>query len=194
MASKNGVFIKWQRTLADIKNLPFGSNQLKRNEEGNLHCDSGPAYISPVRIIWYVNGRKPGPDCDIHGTTHYYYENIRIPKHFFTAPETVTIEEVLQNTNQEVRYVGLKIVGLDKVRKRAKIIHTDKKRKMELFQITGIFSEPLTYLKVLNSTPESDGTQKDYFLCVPPTMKQCKQAVAWTFGLDAEDYNPLQET
>jgi hypothetical protein len=65
---------------------------------------------------------------------------------------------------------------------------------MELFQVDGVFSEPLTYLKVLNSTPEVDGTQKEYFLCVPPTMKQCKQAVAWTFGLDAEDYNPCQET
>ena len=197
MAGKNdsiNAFQKWQQTLADIQKLPFGPLQEKRNEEGALHCADGPAYISPIRLTHYINGRKHGPDYDRFGTCHYYYENIRIPKHYFTNPEQVTVEEVLANTNQEVRYVGLKIVGLDKVRKRAKIVHTEKKSHMELFQIAGVFSEPLTYLKVRNSTPELDGSFKDYFLCVPPTMKRCKQAVAWTFGLEENDYNPEQET
>jgi hypothetical protein len=54
--------------------------------------------------------------------------------------------------------------------------------------------EPLVMVKVRNSTPEPDGAYKDYFLRVPPTMRTAREAVAWTFGLEAEDYKPTQET
>jgi hypothetical protein len=47
---------------------------------------------------------------------------------------------------------------------------------------------------VVNKTPEPDGSYKDYFLCVPPTMRTAREAVAWTFGLDADAYKPLVET
>ena len=33
-----------------------------------------------------------------------------------------------------------------------------------------------------------------YLLRVPPHMKTCKQAVAWTFGLEEIEYNPVKET
>lgn len=45
-----------------------------------------------------------------------------------------------------------------------------------------------------NSTPEPDGTFRDYFLRVPPGMVRAKQAVAWTFGVSEEDYYLENET
>jgi hypothetical protein len=74
------------------------------------------------------------------------------------------------------------------------IIHKDKKKNQILFQIKGIFGEPVSYVKVVNSTQEPDGTYKDYYLCVPPTVKTCQQAVAWTFRLEEQEYQPEQET
>ena len=194
---KNTGYEAWKARIKFFcQEFQFGPIKQIRNEEGNLHCDDGPASISPTRIIWYKNGRKHGIDADKWGSISYYYENVRIPPHFWTKPEQLTIEEVLAHPNAEVRYVGMKIIGMDKVMKskKTKIIHKDEKKGQVLFSIKGIFEEPVCYVKVVNSTAEPDGTFKDYYICVPPDMKSCKQAVAWTFGLEADDYNPGQET
>ena len=168
----------------------------KTNEEGRLHADGEPAYISPTRVSYYQNGRRHGLDADIFGTIHYYFDNIRIPPHYYTKPESLTVEEVLAHPNAEVRYVGMKALGMEKVleHKKTKVIHTDEESGMILFKISGVFEDPVCYLKVVNSTAEPDGTFKNYYLCVPPTMKTCKEAVAWTFNMTASEYSPSQET
>ena len=176
-----------------------------RNEVGNLHADHEPAWRSPTRVIWYQDGRKHGVDADRFGSIHYYFENIRIPPKYHQAisnPELLTVEEVLKHPNQEVKYVGMKIVGLERVmkHKNAKIIHRDDSKGQVLFTITGIFDEPVSYVKVVNSTAEPSGEFKNYFLCVPPPSEgitDCQKAVAWTFGFSpdkAKDYRPEQET
>lgn len=194
---KNSGFEAWKARLEYMeKEFPFGPTQKFTNEDGNLHRDDGPAFISPTRIIYYINGRKHGIDADKYGSINYYYENIRIPSHYFTKPENLSVEEVLEHKNAEVRYVGMKIIGMDKIlsHKGTRIVHKDTKKDMILFQFDGGLTEPINYLKVVNSTQESDGSYKNYYLCVPPDMKTCKQAVAWTFGIDEKKYNPSQET
>jgi hypothetical protein len=54
--------------------------------------------------------------------------------------------------------------------------------------------EPLVMVKVVNATPEADGSFKDYFLRVPPTVQTAREAVAWTFGKAADDYGPVKES
>ena len=194
---KNNGFDAWKARLDFFSTeYPFGPIQRFTNEEGNLHKDDGPAYITPTRITWYRNGRKHGLDADKWGSISYYYEGVRIPPHFYTKPDSLTITEVLAHPNTEVRYVGIKIVGMDRVLEsnNTTIIHKDKQKNQILFQIKGIFDEPVSYVKVVNSTQEPDGTYKDYYLCVPPTVKTCQQAVAWTFRLEEQEYQPEQET
>jgi hypothetical protein len=48
--------------------------------------------------------------------------------------------------------------------------------------------ESLMMVKVVNSTPEPDGSFKDYFLRVPPTMARAREAVAWTFAMPEAEY------
>jgi len=194
---KNNGFDAWKARLDFFSTeYPFGPITRFTNEEGNLHKDDGPAYITPTRITWYRNGRKHGLDADKWGSISYYYEGVRIPPHFYTKPDSLTITEVLAHPNTEVRYVGIKIVGMDRVLEsnNTTIIHKDKQKNQILFQIKGIFDEPVSYVKVVNSTQEPDGTYKDYYLCVPPTVKTCQQAVAWTFRLEEQEYQPEQET
>ena len=205
---KNTGFDAWKARLDYMnKEFPFSKPEegivTIKNEEGRLHADNEPAWRSPTRIMWYRDGRKHGVDADIYGSITYYYENIRIPPKYHQAvadPELLTVEEVLKHTNQEVRYVGMKIVGFDRImkHKNCKIIHKDEKKGQVLFTISGIFEEPVAYVKVVNSTAEPTGEFKNYFLCVPPPsegIKNCAAAVAWTFGFkNAEDYHPEQET
>jgi hypothetical protein len=47
-------------------------------------------------------------------------------------------------------------------------------------------------VKVVNSTPEPDGSFKDYLLRVPPDIRTPREAVAWTFATD--DYRPAVQT
>jgi hypothetical protein len=131
MASKNKGFDAWIARLEYMtKEFPFTTEGIKeiRNEVNNLHADHEPAWRSQTRIIWYKDGRKHGVDADRFGSIFYYYENIRIPPKYHQAisdPELLTVEEVLGHPNQEVRYVGMKIVGFDRVvkHKNCKIIH-----------------------------------------------------------------------
>lgn len=201
---KNAGFEAWKTRLEYMsKEFPFSKQEegilTIRNEEGRLHADNQPAWRSPTRIIWYRDGRKHGIDADIYGSINYYYENIRIPSKYHQAvsnPDLLTVEEVLSHQNAEIKYVGVKIIGYDKIRnhKSCRLLDTCEKTGMELFSISGIFTDPVCILKVINSTPESDGSFKNYYLTVPPDMKKAKQAVAWTFRMTPEEYSPSQET
>jgi hypothetical protein len=199
---KNSKFEEWKSRLKYMKKeFPFAKSGLiqLKNEAGNLHSDVEPAWRSTTRIIWYKDGKRHGIDADIHGSMFYYYEGIRIPTKFYQAitnPELLTVEDVLTHTNAECRYVGIKIIGHERIRssKNCKLIDSCNQTGMELFSISGVFTDPVLYLKVINSTIEHDGSYKNYYLCVPSNMKKCKQAVAWTFRMDANDYKPLQET
>lgn len=197
---KNKGYEAWVARLKFF-NGEFNFGPVKRilNEDGRLHCDTGPAYVSPTRIMWYKNGRQHGMDADKFGSILYYYEGVRIPPHFFTKPEDVTVKEVLRHPNAEVKYVGMKIVGLDNIMAMptTKVVHRDVDqfgRERVLFQIPKIFEEPTLYVKVVNSTAEPDGSFKNYFLCVPPNMKTCVEAVAWTNYMKADKYAPSQES
>ena len=37
-------------------------------------------------------------------------------------------------------------------------------------------------------------THQRHFLCAPPMVTTCREAIAWTFGLEAQEYHPLLET
>ena len=201
---KNTGFNAWKARLEYMnKEFPFSKPEegiiTIKNEEGRLHADKEPAWRSPTRIMWYRDGRKHGVDADIYGSITYYYENIRIPPKYYRAmnnPELLTVEEVLKHNNQEVKYVGMKIVGFDRIMKskNCKIIHKDEKTDQILFEIKGVFDDPIKYVRVWNSTAEPDGSFKPYYLCVPPETRTCKQGVAWTFRMTEEEYQPSQET
>jgi hypothetical protein len=59
-------------------------------------------------------------------------------------------------------------------------------------------SEPMVLLKVVNSTPEPDGTFADYYLRVPPDQTNVREALTWTFNgneaLGSQPYEPLVQT
>jgi hypothetical protein len=46
-------------------------------------------------------------------------------------------------------------------------------------------------VEVVNGTPEKDGSHKHYFLRVPARMRSAREAVAWTYGLTADEYPGL---
>jgi hypothetical protein len=49
-------------------------------------------------------------------------------------------------------------------------------------------------VEVVNATAEPDGSQKTYFLRVPPETRTAREGVAWTFGMAEQEYAPEVET
>lgn len=178
--------------------LPPGSQPIfRRNEEGRLHSDKMPAYQSSTRITWYRDGKRHGLDGDIFGSMVYYWRGVLIPQHYYIDSSNLDLTNVLLHPNVEVRSVGLEIYGYERmVADRSFIkIHRDSDKEMSLyrFESPGLH-EPLVVIQLKNSSPEKDGTYKLYFICVPPNMKTCQQAVAWTFDKEINEYHPSIET
>jgi hypothetical protein len=55
-------------------------------------------------------------------------------------------------------------------------------------------TETYTVVKVINSSPELDGSFKPYYIRVQNHIHSAHQAVAWTFGMTTFDYYPQIET
>jgi len=200
---KKGVFMRsqanrWKKILSVIReSYPFGPMETKTDLIGRLHNSPEEfAVISPTRCTQYFEGVRHGLDVDIWGTTFFYFKDRLVPKRYILEPETLTIQEVLAEENTELRYVGMLAIGFENLLNDpvAKVIDTDTKKSQVLFQIEGIYRSPVTYIRVKNASKEPDGTYKFYYLCVPPHMTKCNEAVAWTFRKTPETYHPVLET
>lgn len=169
---------------------------LNRDAQGRLHSLTEKAIEYPDGTGWYY----------IHGI---HIEDERIILH----PETLTVDEILNTTNLELKRVMMtEIYGLDRfvTDSGATVIHQDKWGTLYRKEIPG--DVDLLMVKVINSTPEQDGSFKPYFLRVHPECRPmfrgkdgnytfgepqkltAKNAVASTFGRKGSDYNPVFES
>jgi hypothetical protein len=75
---------------------------------------------------------------------------------------------------------------------RARPISEDRFGK--LYRIATYSGESLAFVQVTNSTPDADGTHRHYLLRVPPSIGTAREAVAWTFRSQPNEYRPTLET
>ena len=151
-------------------------NVLKLDDKGRPHCLSGPAIAYPDGWeIYAVNG-------------------VRVPEYVVKYPQEISVEKIHETNNVEVRRVMVERYGPGRYLQDAgaTAVHTDKYGT--LYRVEQIGDEPLVMVKVTNSTPEPDGHFKDYWLRVPSDMTIAHEAVAWTFNLTAEEYQPVFES
>lgn len=111
------------------------------------------------------------------------------------GPEMVTVFR-----NVLARKEAIDRIGFQKfINKGIATLIDDDPEFGQLYQLPGETpSEPMILLKVVNSTPDPDGTFSDYYLRVPPDMTSAREAVRWTFhgddALGAQPYAPLIQT
>jgi hypothetical protein len=109
-------------------------------------------------------------------------------------PETITVAEILAERNAERRRVLLERFGFERFMPAAGAAEVDRDRdaggERQLLRLKLDGDEDLVCVAV--SCPS---TGRRYLLRVPPTMRTCRQAVAWTAGFDDPNlYAPLVET
>ncbi len=143
---------------------------------GRLHNETGPAL------------------CFSDGFAAHVFHGVAVERRIVEHPGTITLSEIDQASNIELRRVLLERYGQARYLQDsgAEVIHQDDFGI--LYRKPMGSDEPLVMVKVVNSTREPDGSYKDYFLRVPPHMKTAREAVAWTFGFEEEDYSPAAES
>lgn len=130
--------------------------------------------------ITYPDGRK-----------EYHSHGVQLPDFVILHPEKITILHIQKENNTEVRRVMLEKYGYAKYLKNTNAELLAQDRFGKLWSVPVQNDEPLVMVEVLNSTPEPDGSIKTYFLRVPPNTKTCQEGIAWTFGLERGQYDPV---
>ncbi|KHD76998.1 hypothetical protein MB27_14275 [Actinoplanes utahensis] len=149
---------------------------LERDNVGRLHRGEGAALEYP----------------DGYGL--WAWRGMPIPAGLAAELPTLTVDRIRREDNAEIRRVMLEHFGYDRYLRDAGARErgTDEAGTLWWLDLPG--DEPLVMVEVVNATPEPDGTSRVYWLRVPPSTRTAREGVAWTFGLTAEEYQPLIQT
>jgi hypothetical protein len=127
---------------------------------------------------------------------------VRVSRQVVETPETLTTEQILGETNAEVRRVMIDRFGAERLLEQADTRVLDEVHEppfpglldAKLYRLDVPDDEAIVMVKCRNSSPEQDGSFKDYWLRVDPQCKTAHEALAWTWGMDVNEYRPLVET
>ncbi len=170
---------------------------IRRSNNNALHCDSGlPAVDLPNLKQWFVEGklhRSDGPAV-VSGTGRmYFWRGIYISSKMWEECPTYAGADILGIANLELRRAVLEKVGYDKFLDVAKVVDEGQGDFAEcvLYSMKITDEQPpddvVKFVKLKNSSPEPDGTYKNYFLRVPPDKTTVASAVKWSFGFGDKD-------
>ncbi|MCH2214032.1 MAG: hypothetical protein MK086_02565 [Flavobacteriales bacterium] len=152
---------------------------ISKNDELVLHNEDGPA------VQWK------------DGTSLCFWNGVEIPLKLICHPEKVTSEDILKETNAEVRRCYQEALGSEKFGSLLGLEALDRKsdrfgnelilyRTKERDKLAGGY---IYFAKVV-----CPSTGRIYFLCVPPGFNTVEEAVSWTFGKTPGEYQPIIET
>ena len=132
------------------------------------------------------------PDSLQH--TRLRWRGVRIDQRVAFQPERLTVSEILQERNTELRRVKIERMGTLEFARQANARVLDEDRDpggpRRLLRIDLLEDEPLVGLNC-----RCPSTGREYLLRVPPQTLTCHQAAAWIAGFDdPSDYHPDHET
>lgn len=178
-----------------------GARWFVRRDRGQLSAPGGPAVVTPTVKQYWLDGRLHRPDGPAvitpSGTRCYFWRGVFVPREAIMDPRSKAPTEILSIENAEVRRAWLESYGLEDALKelldsrQASIIHEQTNPPRRLWKILARDVDEQYYVYVEVTCPSTD---RVYHLRVPPTIRTCSSAVAWTFDLDSKDYVPTIES
>jgi hypothetical protein len=145
---------------------------LECDAEGRLHCATGRAIVYP------------------DGWGFYAWHGVQVPEWVIMRKAPWTREDFFGTGNIEIRRVIQEMMGDQFIWEiGAKFIHSGPRGVLYEVQLPNDPERVARYVQVHDAS-----TMRVYYLRVPPKTPTADDAVAWTFGLTANEYGPLQET
>lgn len=145
--------------------------RLERDEQGRLHCANGPC--------WQYRD----------GWDFYAWHGVRVPAEVILQPEQLTKDDWLKETNVEVRRVIQERMPDFVEQIGARFLNGGERGCLYEVDLGNDPEKVAHYVQVADPS-----TERWYYLRVPPTITSADEAVAWTFGLSEQAYQPEQET
>lgn len=171
------------------------------NECGLIYMHRDFCVVSEYPVEFHVNGNgalhnDEGPSLRWRdGWQLYHLDGTRLNRQLVEAPESITIDDIENEENIEIRRLMLNRYGIKEYLLDVGSKEIDRDEYGVLYRrVVHDSLEPLAMVEVTNSTPEADGTFKKYFLRVPPHITTARAAVAWTFNMKDDEYNPVLQT
>lgn len=130
------------------------------------------------------------------GMKLHFWRGIRVRPELIEQRSSLTAVQVNAERNMEMRRIMIEMLGPEKFLQDtgAKPIQEDEFGSLYKFGGRLGFGDDITMVRVINSTAESDGSRKVYWLRVPPDVRTAKGAVAWSFNTSEDEYQPVVET
>ena len=157
----------WFIPCASLCLMSERHHTLRRDDEGRLHCATGPAVAYP------------------DGWEIYAWRGTVVPGEWITNPSDIAPETALTWPNMEQRRAASEIIGWDRVLAQldARTIDTDGDPEIgELVEVTLPDVGRERFLRV------RCGTGRAFALPVPPDMPTALAAQAWTWGLSEAEF------
>lgn len=161
------------RGCTGIESLPNDLRVFSWIDLGGTQVSSLPDSVASIELRW---------------------RGARVEERLITQPETITLEEIQETRNVEVRRALLDRYGMERFVRdsNAKVLDsdTDVGGPRELLSIELPHDEPLVCV-----TYQCPSTGRQYITRVPPRTRTCHQAVAWIAGFnDPDDYKLIAES
>ncbi|MGO8954074.1 MAG: DUF6745 domain-containing protein [Rhodomicrobium sp.] len=146
---------------------------VRTDAKGRLHSSSGPA-------LRYRDG-----------WTVYAWKGVEVPARFIERPAQITHADIDRATDIHVRRCLIELLTPERFIASGAAFRISEDETGVLWERRWPDGDAWAAVEVINGTPELDGTQRRYFLQVPPNMLTARSAVAWTYGMTARQYRGL---
>jgi hypothetical protein len=150
---------------------------LRTDARGRLHCPDGSALRYP------------------DGWSVYAWRGVQVPRWIIDHPERITLGKIGDTFEPVLRNCMIEIMTPERFIRSggAGMVSRDDTGMLwrKFWSFRGVAVGSWSAVEVVNGTPETDGSHKHYFLRVPARMRTAREAVAWTYGLTADEYPGL---
>lgn len=149
------------------------------------------------------------------GVGIYSLKGFRVPEKLVMYPEQITIEEIQNERNAEIRRIMIEKFGFERYcnEANAQLLDTDEENKAELYRIELEDDEDIVFLRLEDHSPSNakeykifdingdvdrvvntGDTFKKYVIRVDPECTTARDALAWMSVRSFGTYNPLIQT
>ncbi len=143
---------------------------IDRDTRGRLHSETRQSFCYP------------------DGWGDYSWHGVQVPSHVILQPEALTVASIVNEPNVEIRRIMIQRMGQERYLHEAGAVEVHRDDWGILYRVMRHGDTPILMVKVVNATPEPDGSYHDFFLRVPPACRTAHEAVSWTFAVPEGEY------
>jgi hypothetical protein len=151
---------------------------LQTDARSRLHCPTGPA-------LRYQDGWRA-----------YVWKGVQVPAWMIEHPQRITPAKIGETFEPLRRNCMIEIMTPERFVRTGAVGRMSQDETGVLWRaswsLRGIPIGSWSAVEVVDGTAASDGSRRRYFLRVPSRMRTAREAVAWTYGLTAEQYAGLE--